>query len=196
MLHAVFRRPVGEGPEQWPPDRAALPVRYRKIRNRLAGIVAQPGEACRKTPARLELPALGRAAIEGEDPALAGLGGVEGDLQAVTEETPCTSVVVCLRGREEVDESGIALNDRSYQRGKARVREGQAILEPDDQFLLCGNDALGWSDRQSLQERRITRDVGVVDRFVTRTDRCGRGYSLAPIEQSHGDMLHRFSLRP
>jgi hypothetical protein len=90
VLHVVFSRPVGKGPAQRAPNGATFPVRYREIRNRLASIVAQTGKTRRKTPARLELPALGRAAIEGEDPALARLGGLKGDLQAVTEQATGT----------------------------------------------------------------------------------------------------------
>jgi hypothetical protein len=136
VLHTVFRRPIGEGPEQWAPDGAALPVRYREIRDRLAGIVAQTSEARRQTPARLELPTLGGTSVEGKDPALARLGGMKSDLQAVTEQATRAAVVVCLRGREQVNEGSVMLDDRSYQRFKTCVREGQAVLQPRDQLAL------------------------------------------------------------
>ena len=112
--------------------------------------MAQPGESRGQAPARLQLPALGGAAVEGEDPALARLGGVEGDLQAVAEETPGAAVVVGLGGREQVDEGGVALDHRPHQGGEARIGEGQAVLQPGDQLGLGGDDARRCGDGQPL----------------------------------------------
>ena len=134
VIHAVGRGPVGEGVEQRAPAGAPLAVRHREIRDRLADVVAQAGESRGQPPARLQLPALGGAAVEGEDAALARLGGVEGDLQAVAEEAAGTAVMVGLGGREQMDEGGVALDHRAHQGGEARVGEGQAVLQPADQL--------------------------------------------------------------
>ena len=163
VIHAVGRRPVGEGFEQRAPAGAPRAVGHREVRDRLAGVVAQPGESGGQAPAWLQLPALGGAAVEGEDPALARLRGVEGDLQAVAEEPAGATVVVRLGGRQQVDEGGIALDDGPHQGSETRIGEGQAVLQPGDQLALGGDDARGGGDGQTLHERRIARDVGVVD---------------------------------
>ena len=103
--------------------------------------MAQAGETRRQSPARLQLPALGGAAVQGEDPPLARLGGVEGDLQSVTEQTAGATVVMRLGGRQQVDEGGVALHHGTYQGGEARVGEGQTVLQPGDQLALGGDDA-------------------------------------------------------
>ena len=109
----------------------------------------RPGESRGQAPAGLQLPALGRAAIEGEDLPLARLRGVEGDLQAVAEQPPGAAVMVGLGGRQQVDEGGVALDHRSYQRVEARIGEGQTVLQPGDQLGLGGDDARRRGDGQS-----------------------------------------------
>jgi len=86
--------------------------------------VAQTRESGGQAPTGLELPTLGGTAVQGEDAALARLGGVKRDLQAVAEETPGTAVVVRLGGREQMDEGGVALDRGADQAGETRVGEG------------------------------------------------------------------------
>ena len=190
VLNAMSRRPVGEGAEQRTPGGAAFAVGYRQIRDRLTDIVAQPGESRGQAPARLQLPALGGAAVEGEDAALTRLGRVEGDLEPVAEETACTAVVMRLRGREQMDEGGLALDHRAHQGGEARVREGQCVLQPGDQLALGGDDPYRCRDREPLQEGWVARDLGVIDERDIRLRGCGARRRLAAAEQSHPDMLH------
>ncbi len=196
VLHGAGRRPVGEGFEQGTPAGAARAVGHREVRDRLAGVVAQPGESRRQAPARLQLAALGGAAVEGEDPALARLGGLERDLQSVAEQTAGAAVVVRFRGGQQMDEGGVALDDWSHQGGEARIGEGQAVLQPRDQLALGGKNACRGGDRQPTQERRIPWDVAVLRRHGDRPAGFGLGCGLAPFEKSHEDMLHPFAVRP
>ncbi len=152
--------------------------------------MAQAGEARRQAPARLQLPALGGAAVQGEDPPLARLGGVEGDLQPVAEQTAGATVVVRLGGRQQMDEGGVALHHRTHQGGETRVGEGEAVLQPGDQRALGGDDARRCGDRQALQEGRIAGDLGVVGGPVRGAAESGWARCLAAVEESHADMLH------
>ena len=193
VLHPIGGCPVGEGLEQGAPGGPALAVRHRQVRDRLADVVTQPGESCRQAPARLQLPALGGAAVQGEDPPLARLGGVEGDLQPVAEEAPRPAVVVRLGGREQVDEGGVALHHGPHQGGEARVGEGQTVLQPGDQLRLGGDDARRRGDRQALEERRVAGDLGVVGGRVRGSAESGRAWWLAALEEFHAAMLHRLT---
>ena len=128
-------------------------------------------------PARFQETSLLRASIERKQASATGAGGLEGDLESMTKQPARPTMVVRLRGGQQMDEGGITLDQWIHQGLVIGIGERQGILQAGDQLTLGLQDLGRARHRQSLEEGRIARNLRL------RPDR-GRRTAVIPVRDT------------
>ena len=172
-LHTLAGRPVENGLVDRLPAGRAGAVEHQEIGHGLADVVQQTHDGGGQLPARFEHPALLWLAVEGKQPSAAGPRGLKRHLETMTKQPAGAAMMMGLGGRQQMHERGIAFDERTHQGLVVVIGHRQRVLQRGDQLRLRGQQLRGTGHRQSLQERRIARNVGLG--HTGREDRRSRG---------------------